>query len=252
MFKNKKMVQVVKPTGTGGGVEIPKVSNLTISNGIASWTAPDLTDLVDYNPSVSYLVYVNNTLAYETTTTSQNIIAWLNNGFNTISVVVKVILTNIEDTKTTIVYSESYSITTLATTLPIILHSACSVIIGTNVYIFGGYGVNNNITSGVRKFDTTSETTTILNMLFENGISYNCSVAIGTNAYIFGGYIGNGGTNKIYRFDTINEIITTLSTTLPQALYNACLETIGTNAYIFGGRVGSTGTNAICKFTKGI
>ena len=58
-------------TGGSGGITIPSVSNLNVSEkGIATWTAPDITSLAEYNPIVSYLVSVNGNEAIETSDTT--------------------------------------------------------------------------------------------------------------------------------------------------------------------------------------
>ena len=79
-----------------------KVSNLTESSGILSWTAPDLTKYTDYTPNVSYLIYINDTLIDETSNTSYDASAQLTSGTYNINIVVKFNLQNDEDKDITI------------------------------------------------------------------------------------------------------------------------------------------------------
>ena len=105
----------------GGSCEItiPSVTDLVVSEkGIATWSAPDITSLAEYNPVISYLVSVNDGESVETNDTTLNLRLLLNDGTNNISVVVKALLTNNKYTSTTIEYSKpTEAITTLSATL---------------------------------------------------------------------------------------------------------------------------------------
>lgn len=76
--------------GSGGGVEIPSVSNLNVDTyGILTFDEPDVSELADYNPTISYLVTVNDvTVEYQTNTC--DIFKLLKEGENSIIVIVKV------------------------------------------------------------------------------------------------------------------------------------------------------------------
>ena len=81
-FNGTKVFNIVK------GINIPGVSNVSFNENtqVLSWTAPDLTKLSNYNPSVSkYAVTINNTVV-ETTNTSIYVGEYLINGSNTMTV----------------------------------------------------------------------------------------------------------------------------------------------------------------------
>ena len=78
----------------GGGVEIPSVTNLTCdSEGNVSWTEPNFESLADYEPTISYIVSVNDN-EVETSNTSVNMNKYLKNGVNVVIVKVKTIFYN--------------------------------------------------------------------------------------------------------------------------------------------------------------
>ena len=78
------------------------------------------------------------------------------------------------------------------------------VTIGTQGYIFGGYNSTLNATN-ILKFDSTNETTILLDTIMPIHLSYPSLCAVGNDIYIFGG--DSNGTTTIYKFDTINLII---------------------------------------------
>lgn len=225
-----------------GGVEIPTITDLVVSQeGIATWTAPDITSLAEYNPVISYLVSVNNKEAIETSDTTLNVRLVLEDGTNNISVIVKAILTNNKNTSTTIEYSKpTEAITTLSTTLLSSFYASSSAAVGNNIYIFGGrdgYGLR----TGILKFDTSTETITTLNATMSGGRCEASAAAVGTNIYIFGGIIMSGGTENISRsilkFDTDTETVTTLSSMLNTATFGSRAISVGTNIYVIGGEI---------------
>lgn len=86
----------------GGNIEIPPVSNLVVNEGVVSWTAPDITDLAEYTPTISYIVNINGN-ELETSNTSCYIDSYYIDGTNIISVKVKLLLKKYSDTTNTIV-----------------------------------------------------------------------------------------------------------------------------------------------------
>ena len=227
-------------TGSGSsGIVIPPVSNLQVSDkGVASWEAPVLSLPSGYQYSLSYLIKLNGE-EVETSETSKDITAYLVEGENIVSVVVKAtLITNSDETSLTYEYSApAYLLITLDETLPVALDSIGATTVGNNIYLFGGWSPTSN---NILKFDTTSETITTLNTTLPQ-TRYAMGVATkGTNIYIFGGCTdGFKYTNTIYKFDTITETITTLDTTLPSNLSDMGCEIVGDNIYLFGGRSGS-------------
>lgn len=86
-------------------IKISSVSNIIVnSDGLLTFTASDISELIEYNPVVSYLINVNET-EITTTETSVDISEDLVEGENEISVVAKVIL-NIESNKESILYDK--------------------------------------------------------------------------------------------------------------------------------------------------
>ena len=123
-----------------------------------------------------------------------------------------------------------------------------SAVVGTDIYLFGGEEYPRRI----RKFDTITETITILNTEIGTSCYGMASAVVGTDIYLFGGLgSSNSYSNVIYKFDTITETITTLSTKIPYAAGYMASAVVGTDIYLFGGyNVGySTDySTKICKF----
>ena len=92
-------IRAIEMGGGSGEITIPSVTNLVVSEkGVATWSAPDITSLASYNPVISYLVSVNGNEAIETNDTTLSLKLVLQDGSNIVSVVVKALLTNNEDT----------------------------------------------------------------------------------------------------------------------------------------------------------
>ncbi|MDY5645594.1 MAG: hypothetical protein SPF22_01090 [Candidatus Onthovivens sp.] len=143
--------------------------------------------------------------------------------------------------------SEDETITTLLSTSPGRYDYGSSSLVGDNIYIFGTSsttGVNQKIT----KFDTISETCTLLDVSIEGGDSANyiTSESINNNIYIFGGR----GLKLIRKFDAESETCTTLNIELPDTR-NACFSCVINNVvYLIGGENYSSkiNVNTIDKF----
>lgn len=231
-------------TGGSGEITIPSVSNLVVSEkGIATWTAPDITSLSSYNPVISYLVSVNGNEAIETNDTTLSLKSVLQDGSNTISVVVKALLTNNKDTSTTIEYSAPVeSIITLDSKLSKASLNYGVASVGTNIYIFLQQ-------QAVQKFDTISDTITTLSAtpLSKYAPLVVSPQVIGNKIYL----MANEETYYDYNtlvFDTDTyEVSSTNKST--DKFISKSFATIGSNIYSFGGRIGSsTYLNNIRKF----
>lgn len=236
----------IRAIETGGSVEItiPSVTNLVVSEkGIATWTAPDITSLSEYNPVISYLVSINGNEAIETNDTTLSLKLVLQDGSNTVSVVVKALLTNNKDTSTTIEYSKpTETITTLDSKLSKASSNYGVASVGTNIYIFLKQ-------QAVQKFDTISDTITTLSATPLG--QYNPNVVspqvIGKKIYL----MANEDTYYDYYtlvFDTDTyEVSSTNKST--DKFKSKSFAKIGSNIYSFGGiRGSSTYFNSIKKF----
>ena len=237
-------VNILGVIGTHTCVVIPTVTDLVVSQeGIATWTAPDITSLAEYHPVISYLVSVNSKEAIETSDTTLNLKTSLDNGTNNISIIVKAILTNNKDTSTTIEYSKPGTITTLSTGLPNARFDTSAAAVGTDIYICGGHNQWGEIKQ-ILKFDTTTETITMPIGTLSSEVSGTSAAAVGNNIYIFGGNDGSNFFDLIQKFDTTAKTTTTLNATLPLPTSHAS----GNNIYIFGGYTADGRLNTILKF----
>ena len=72
--------------------------------------------------------------------------------------------------------------------------------VGSNVYLFGGYGVGGS-RNDILKFNTETETISTLSATLPQSL-FNMGVAqVGSNVYLFGGYnYGSSYLNTIYKF----------------------------------------------------
>ena len=144
------------------------------------------------------------------------------------------------------------TVTTLSATLNALKSNTCSASVGTDIYIFGGYrwSTSTNIYyyNTILKFDTLTETVTILSTTLPNGLMDASCASVGTDIYIFGGQDSSSRYNTILKFDTLTETVTTLSVTLPNNLSSTTSASVGTDIYIFGGYSGASSYNTILKF----
>ena len=232
-------------TGGSGGITIPSVTNLVVSEkGIATWSAPDITSLAAYNPIISYIVSVNSKEAIETSDTTLNLKTSLDNGTNNISIIVKAILTNNKDTSTTIEYSKpTETITTLDSKLSKASLNYGVASVGTNIYIFLKQ-------QAVQKFDTISDTITTLSAtpLSEYAPMVVSPQVIGNKIYL----MANENTYYDYYalvFDTDTYEVSSTNKSTDKFTIKS-FATIGSNIYSFGGKnySGNTYFNYIKKF----
>lgn len=98
---------------------VDNVSNLSLSSGIVSWSAPDLTGLTSRDVSVSYLVYLNDTLIGTTTNTSFDVNPYMADGDNVIKVKCKVTINNTIYVSVAGVITYTYSISTTTRSIAI-------------------------------------------------------------------------------------------------------------------------------------
>ena len=238
-------IRAIEIGGSSGEITIPSVSNLKVSEkGVATWTAPDITSLAAYNPVISYLVSVNGNEAIETNDTTLNLKLVLQDGSNTVSVLVKALLTNNEDTSITIEYSKpTETITTLDSKLSKASLNYGVASVGTNIYIFLKQ-------QAVQKFDTISDTITTLSAtpLGQYAPSVVSPQVIGNKIYL----MANEETYYTYNtliFDTDTYEVSS-SNKSTDKFTSKSFATIGSNIYSFGGKnySGSNYYNYIKKF----
>ena len=220
---------------SSGGVTIPQVNNVAFNDGIISWNEPNIEELEQYNPSISYLVSVNST-ELETTETSLNVADYLIEGSNTISVIVKATF-NSDSVNEVVEYSKGVILQDVITTMNATLYKAViyasAVVIDNKAYIFGGK--DNNNMSTIQCYDPISDTCIKMNATLYKAVSGTSAVVIDNKAYIFGGKDNSNSLNTIQCYDPISDTKTTMSATLTQAVSFASAVAIDNKAYIFGG-----------------
>ena len=229
----------VEGTFKGGGVEIPSVSNIQVlnvntANEKIQWDAPDLTDLAEYNPTISYIVNINGN-EFTTTNTYYNSYGKLVEGENVISVKVMAKLNHSGDEE---------DITTEVSKPELYLEIVSNVFSsgsqygasrgylfskGNKIYHVGGYYVNSSgITSYASILHSIDADTLSAgeDRYFYNtnlAMAYPCVSVVGDMLYILGGQLKYGNNNKvsttgdIYKIDMVNKTTTKLDSSLPYA-----------------------------------
>jgi N-acetylneuraminic acid mutarotase len=219
-------------TGGSGGIEIPSVSNVAVSeDGILTFDEPVINGLNDYE--LSYIINVNGDVI-NTTETTLNIFSYLFGGENVISIICKV--TFIDGENNAIVqFSKElvYNITISDTVLPYSLRQAsCVAIDGRHIFIIAGVSGSWTNKYNIIYYDALTNSIetlapTISSSYSADGVS---AVALGQYIYIFG-----GGITVIQRYDVLSNSITTLEETLPYKITGASAVVINNKIYIFGG-----------------
>ena len=219
----------------GGSIEVAPVTNIVCdAYGTLTWDAPDISALAEYEPTLSYLVTVNDIGPVETNTTIYDASLFLEEGNNTVEVIAKATLkTNAEAEETTIVFAApAATIVVLDTVIPAKTQLSTPVAIGTDIYITNAYWYNSF--KGIYKFNTLDESWTEMGPTFKREIESNAFAwKVGTDILVYD--YNNSSTSKtVYKYDTINNKLTELAT---NTIYNsssaACA--IDNDAYLFGG-----------------
>ena len=129
--------------------------------------------------------------------------------------------------------------------------SLCTIVKGTDIYMFGGT-INGSSNNTVRKFDTETNTITALSTTTPfTGVMKG--VIIDNYIYLIIAEVNYTQTtinNEIYKFNVLNNTIETLDITFPDNLNNRGWATNGTNCYGLGGNTigySTTSKNAIYK-----
>ena len=126
-------------------------------------------------------------------------------------------------------------ITNTGTTLPRVANNIGTAVVGTKIYLFGGYSDHYTCLNTIQVFDTTNNTIQTLSTTLPQAAFNIGTAAVSTKIYLFGGNKDGSYLNTIQVFDTTNNTIQTLSTTLPQAMYGMGTVAVGTKIYLFGG-----------------
>jgi N-acetylneuraminic acid mutarotase len=109
-----------------------------------------------------------------------------------------------------------------------------SAVVGTKIYLFGGWcgGANNLDTINV--FDTETNSFTTLETKLTKRDHCIAAASVGDRIYLFGGR-RDETSDKIIVFDTTNNKLTTLAKTLPEYTDSIAAASVGTKIYLFGG-----------------
>lgn len=147
-----------------------------------------------------------------------------------------------------------FTVRELDVTLPSSTYGSSSVLVGTNVYIFGGF--NGTSLDTIYKFDINTEQITTLKSYMTNGLTGTAAILKGDDIYIYGGYNGTTHSNNTtfysrgYAFDIISETMTSTSDNAYATGYPGYVSTKNV-CYMFGGYTkGFNMTEAIYKFEK--
>ena len=143
--------------------------------------------------------------------------------------------------------TETNTITTLSTKLPIKALGIAAGVVGTKIYLFGGNTGSYSLTT-INVFDTETNTITTLSTRLPTSASGIAAGVVGTEIYLFGGSDGNY-LSTINVFNTVTNIITTLSTALPTGTSRMATGVVGTKIYILGGYGSGGFSSTINLFT---
>lgn len=135
----------------------------------------------------------------------------------------------------TVLDTTGNTISTLSAKLPVGAADIGAAVVGTKIYLFGGYG--DHYVNSIYVFDTQTDTISTLSTKLPVAATRIGAAAIGSKIYLFGGcyaYISDYGdyVKTIWEFDTETNSISTLDVTLPTARpYHAAA--VGTKIYLF-------------------
>ena len=132
--------------------------------------------------------------------------------------------------------SEEWNTTKMSSlkSIPYNFFNGSAVIIGTNIYLFGGATDDSTRPNDTKayKYDTLTDTYTKL-----TDIPYRhrrgSAVAVGTNVYLFGTDFNSSYYRYAYKYDTLTDTYTQL-TNIPYDFNRSSAVSVGTNVYLFG------------------
>lgn len=135
---------------------------------------------------------------------------------------------------------------TRLTDIPYNVYQTSAVLVGSDVYLFGGeYNGGNRNTA--YKYDTLTDTYTQITNIPSTGYfcicGMYCAVAIGTDIYLFGSNGADGVATTAYKYNTLTDTYTKLAN-IPSSHYEGCITSLGTDIYLMGGSSSEASTKA--------
>ena len=117
--------------------------------------------------------------------------------------------------------------------IPYNFGSGGTVIVGTNVYIFGSSV--NEYTRYAYKYDILNNTwTRLTDIPGSNSTNGLRAAVVGTDAYLFGGGNGSGQYKKAYKYNILTDTYTSIAD-VPFEFANMSATTVGTDIYLISG-----------------
>lgn len=98
--------------------------------------------------------------------------------------------------------TETYTFSTLSTTLPNPLYFMAAAAAGTKIYLFGGYTGTTTMSTEIISFDMETHAVSTLDGTMLGNTYGGAAAAVGTKIYLLGGYSGNGYDLGIHEFVT--------------------------------------------------
>ncbi|WP_411677900.1 Kelch repeat-containing protein [Caproicibacter sp.] len=133
----------------------------------------------------------------------------------------------------------------LVTNMPGSRYSACCALVGSEVYIFGGYNGEDNLSSAIKYNPSTNTYTSIASMPEARGGA--CCAIVGGEVYIFGGYSGAGYLSSAIKYSPSTNSYTSIAS-IPGERASACCAEYNGEVYIFGGYNGEDNLSSAIKY----
>lgn len=147
--------------------------------------------------------------------------------------------------------TETSKVTKLSATLPTSngfrTTSNNAIVVGTNIYIFGGDKAS-VYSSAIAVFDSLTDTISISQASLPAETCSIAAAAVGNNIYMFGGKTYSGKLDTIMLFNTIDNTITVLDVKLPAPMSSISAVSNGSDVYLFGGSLESGFADTIMLF----
>jgi RHS repeat-associated protein len=132
--------------------------------------------------------------------------------------------------------------------LPMAVQRSSAAWTGSRALVFGGLDSSSGQLNQVIKYDTSADSSTVVQGIFASARSDTSAVWTGQYAYVFGGMKADGNAMKeVVRYNPVDDSKTTYATALPTTVYGTSAVWTGTYAYIFGGRYIKNGNPVYVK-----
>ena len=122
-----------------------------------------------------------------------------------------------------------------------------AIVVGTNIYIFGG-NKSSVYSSAIAVFDSLTDTISISQASLPDETCSIAAAAVGNNIYMFGGETYSGKLDTIMMFNTIDNTITVLDVKLPAPMSLISAVSNNNDIYLFGGSTNSGSVDTIMLF----